>query len=158
MHHHRTASVRLAPRAAALAVVLLLAACASAATRAAAPRSTAPRSTAVPAAAPAAPAGRRPAHAWTGTYDVVADGFPEGSRRAAFTVARHDTGYALVSLQGPPGRLTTAHFVGDSAHVVWNLGAAEGAMRVWLHAAGDSVAGAWAGGDQQGQLHGRRRP
>jgi hypothetical protein len=113
---------------------------------------------AIPAAA-AAPA-RAAAHDWSGTYDLVATGFPDGERDAVMTVARRDTGHALTSLAGPPGRLLLARFAGDSAHLLWELGAGETArqvMSVGMRAAGDSLSGRWAIGERQGLVHGRRR-
>ena len=121
------------------------------------PAPTAPETSAAPAP-PAPPAPSRPAFAWPGTYDVVARGFPDGDREAVLRVGRRDTAYATVGLAGPPGRLTSARFDADSAHVLWDLGAAQGTMHVWVRGAGDSLTGAWAAGDQQGLLRGRRRP
>jgi hypothetical protein len=116
--------------------------------------STAP-ATRAPVASAAPPA---PAAGWPGTYDVVGTGFPEGEREAVLTVARRDTGYAVVSLDGPSGRLRSARFVGDSAHVVWDLGAGGRTMTMQMRSARDSLTGVWAIGAQQGRIHGRRRP
>jgi hypothetical protein len=37
-------------------------------------------------------------------------------------IAKADTSYTLVSLQGPPGNASIFQVVGDRAHIVWNLG------------------------------------
>jgi hypothetical protein len=115
---------------------------------------------AMPASAPAHVRAPAAAHDWSGTYDLVATGFPDGERDAVMTVARGDTGHALTSLAGPPGRLLLARFAGDSAHLLWELGAGETArqiMSVGMRAAGDSLSGRWAVGERQGLVHGRRR-
>jgi hypothetical protein len=92
---------------------------------------------------------------WTGTYDLVGTGFPDGERRAVIQVARADTSYTLASLQGPPGSLVSFSIVGDSAHVVWNLGAEQ--MLVDLRGTGDSLVGRWATNEWNGDLLGFRR-
>ncbi len=114
----------------------------------------------MPASAAAHVGGRVNARDWSGTYDLVATGFPDGERDAVMTVARRDTGYALTSLVGPSGRLLLARFAGDSAHLLWELGAGDTApqiMSVDMRAAGDSLSGRWAVGERQGLVHGRRR-
>jgi hypothetical protein len=92
---------------------------------------------------------------WTGTYDLVGTGFPDGERRAVIHIARADTSYTLASLQGPPGTLVSFNIIGDSAHVVWNLGAEQ--MLVDLRRAGDSLVGRWATTEWSGELLGFRR-
>jgi len=94
--------------------------------------------------------------AWPGIYDMVGTGFPDGERRAVMHVARTDTGYALVSLQGPPGTLVRFQVSGDSARVVWNLGGAE-VMVVDLRGTADSLTGEWTSGDWFGPVRGVRR-
>jgi hypothetical protein len=95
------------------------------------------------------------AFSWTGTFDLVGTGFPDGERRAVMQVARADTTYTLASLQGPPDGLVTFSIVGDSAHVVWNLGAEQ--MLVDLRGAGDSLVGRWSTNDWSGEVRGIRR-
>jgi hypothetical protein len=92
---------------------------------------------------------------WAGTYDVVGTGFPDGERQAVMHIARADTSYTLASLQGPPGSLVSFRIVGDSAHVIWNLGAEQ--MLVDLRGAGDSLVGRWATNEWSGELLGFRR-
>ena len=92
---------------------------------------------------------------WTGTYDLVGTGFPDGERRAVMQIARVDTSYTLASLQGPPGTLVTFNVIGDSAHVVWSLGAEQ--MLVDLRGSGDSLVGRWATSEWSGELLGFRR-
>ena len=92
---------------------------------------------------------------WTGTYDLVGTGFPDGERRAVMQIARADTSYTLASLLGPPGSLVTFNVIGDSAHVVWNLGTEH--MLVDLRGSGDSLVGRWTTNDWSGELLGFRR-
>jgi hypothetical protein len=92
---------------------------------------------------------------WPGVFDLVATGYPDGERKAVMHIARTDTSYSLVSLQGPPGVLMRFTVSGDSAHVVWNLGT--GVMVVDLRGAGDSLTGEWESGDWSGTLRGTRR-
>ncbi len=92
---------------------------------------------------------------WAGIFDVTATGYPDGERKAVMHVARTDTTYSLVSLQGPPGSLVRFHVAGDSAHVVWNLGTSM--MVVDLRGSGDSLAGEWSSGDWSGTVRGLRR-
>jgi len=92
---------------------------------------------------------------WTGTYDLVGTGFPDGERRAVMHIARADRSYTLALLQGPPGTLVSFNIVGDSAHVIWNLGAEQ--MLVDLRGAGDSLVGRWATNEWSGELLGFRR-
>ena len=99
----------------------------------------------------------RAAFAWPGVFDLVGTGFPDGERRAVVQIARSDTSYSLVSLQGPPGALVRFRVAGDSAHVVWNLGGGE-MMVVDLHGRGDSLSGEWTSGDWTGPIRGVRRP
>lgn len=107
---------------------------------------------------PEADAHARPSapFAWPGVFDVVAIGFPDGERKAVMHIARTDTTYTLVSLQGPPGTLVRFHVAGDSARVIWNLG--RELMVVDLRGSGDSLTGAWESGDWSGTLAGVRRP
>jgi len=93
---------------------------------------------------------------WPGVFDLVATGFPDGERAAVIHIARSDTSYSLVTLQGPPGTLVRFTVVGDSAHVSWNLG--RELMFVDLHGAGDSLTGQWASGEWSGVVRGARRP
>jgi hypothetical protein len=92
---------------------------------------------------------------WTGSYDLLGTGFPDGERRAVMHIARADTSYTLASLQGPPGSLVTFKIVDDSAHVAWNLGAEQ--MLVDPRSAGDSLVGRWATNDSSGERRGIRR-
>lgn len=92
---------------------------------------------------------------WTGTYDLVGTGFPDGERHAVLFIAQQDTSYALHSLQGPPGFLVSFKVAGDSAHVVWNLGPEE--MLVDLRGSGDSLTGEWSTRDWRGEVRGVRR-
>lgn len=71
-------------------------------------------------------------------------------------IARNDTSYTLVSLQGPPGTLVRFQVSGDSARVVWNLGGAE-MMVVDLRGTADSLTGEWTSGDWFGPVRGVRR-
>ena len=96
------------------------------------------------------------AFTWPGVFDLVATGYPDGERAAVIHIARRDTSYALVSLQGPPGTLVRFTVVGDSAHVSWNLG--RELMFVDLHGAGDSLTGQWTSGEWSGVIRGARRP
>ena len=106
------------------------------------------------AAAPAIVAPATP-FAWAGVYDLMGTGFPEGDRSAVMHIAQRDTGYALIALQGPPGRLMRFNVAGDSAHVSWLLGAE--IMVVDLRGAGDSLTGQWSSGESSGLIHGTRR-
>lgn len=92
---------------------------------------------------------------WSGVYDLIGDGFPDGERRAVMEIARKDTAYTLVSLQGPPGALVQFRVNGDSAHVVWNLGT--DLMVGDLRGAGDSLTGVWSMSEWSGFLRGTRR-
>jgi uncharacterized cupredoxin-like copper-binding protein len=92
---------------------------------------------------------------WSGVYDLVGDGFPDGERRAVMEIARHDTSYALVSLQGPPGTLVQFRVKGDSAHVMWHLGT--DLMVADMRGAGDSLSGVWSMSEWSGFLRGTRR-
>ena len=100
---------------------------------------------------------RRAPFAWPGVFDLVGTGFPDGERKAVIHIARADTSYSLLSLEGPPGSLVRFRVTGDSAHVVWNLGGGE-LMVVDLRGVGDSLTGVWASGDWTGPLRGVRRP
>jgi hypothetical protein len=93
--------------------------------------------------------------AWPGVYDLVGTGFPEGDRAAVMHIAQRDTGYSLVTLQGPPGRLMRFNVAGDSAHVTWFLGSAT--MVVDLRGSGDSLTGQWSSGELSGLIRGSRR-
>jgi uncharacterized cupredoxin-like copper-binding protein len=93
--------------------------------------------------------------AWPGVYDVVATGFPDGERAAVLQIARTDTSYSLVTLQGPPGSLERFQVSGDSARVRWNLGTE--VMVVDLRGSGDSLTGMWMAGELAGFLKGARR-
>ena len=97
----------------------------------------------------------RSAFSWPGVYDLVGNGFPDGERKAVMHIARTDTSYAIVSLQGPPGSLVRFHVVGDSAHVMWNLGT--DVMVVDLRGAGDSLIGVWETDEWSGTVRGVRR-
>ena len=103
----------------------------------------------------AAVSARTPTFAWAGIYDLVGSGFPEGDRAAVMHIAQHDTSYALVALQGPPGKLMRFQVAGDSAHVSWDLGGQ--VMFVDLRGADDSITGQWASGESSGVLRGARR-
>ena len=92
---------------------------------------------------------------WSGVYDLIGDGFPDGERRAVMEVAREDTSYKLVSVQGPPGTLVQFRVKGDSAHVMWHLGT--DLMVLDLRGAGDSLSGAWSMSEWSGLLRGTRR-
>ena len=92
---------------------------------------------------------------WSGVYDLVGDGFPDGERHAVMEVARQDSGFALVSLHGPPGKLVQFRVKGDSAHVMWHLGT--DLMTVDLRAGGDTLNGVWSMSEWSGFLRGTRR-
>ena len=92
---------------------------------------------------------------WAGIFDIVGTGFPEGQRQATMAIAKVDTAYALLSLQGPPGQLVSFKVHGDSAHVVWSLGADQ--MFVDLRGIGDSLMGEWSTSDWRGEIRGARR-
>ena len=92
---------------------------------------------------------------WSGIYDLIGTGFPEGDRYAVMEIARQDTAYKFVSLDGPPGTLLQFRVKGDSAHVMWHLGT--DVMVVDLRGAGDSVSGLWAMSEWSGTLRGTRR-
>ena len=102
----------------------------------------------------ASPAART-AFSWPGVYDLVGNGFPDGERKAVLHIARTDTSYAIVSLQGPPGSLVHFQVVGDSARVMWNLGT--DVMVVDLRGAGDSLSGVWETDESSGMVRGVRR-
>jgi hypothetical protein len=70
-------------------------------------------------------------------------------------IAKADTSYTLVSLQGPPGNASIFQVVGDRAHIVWNLG--RDLMYVDLRGSRDSVAGEWYIGDESGSIRGAPR-
>ena len=93
---------------------------------------------------------------WSGVFDLVATGYPDGERAAVMHIARNGTSYSLVALQGPPGNLVRLEIVGDSAHVSWNLG--RELMFVDLYGAGDSISGQWVSGEWSGVVRGARRP
>jgi hypothetical protein len=118
------------------------------------------RTTEVP---PAATAVRRDAappvpngFAWAGVYEVEGRDFPEGSRHALMTITPRGDGYA-VAMQGPPGRLGSAQFVGDSAHIVWDFVQDGPTMRLRLVGAGDSLTGWWSVAELTGPVIARRR-
>ena len=92
---------------------------------------------------------------WKGVYDLVGDGFPDGERYAVMEIARHDTSYALVSLQGPPGKLVQFSVKGDSAHVMWHMGT--DLMVVNMRGTGDSLSGVWSMSEWSGFVQGSRR-
>jgi hypothetical protein len=92
---------------------------------------------------------------WSGVYDLVGDGFPDGERRAVMQIARKDTSFTLVSVQGPPGALAQFRVNSDSAHIMWNLGT--DLMVVDLRGAGDSLSGVWSMSEWSGFLRGTRR-
>jgi uncharacterized cupredoxin-like copper-binding protein len=92
---------------------------------------------------------------WSGIYDLIGTGFPDGERNAVIHIARQDSAYNFVSLQGPPGTLMQFRVNGDSAHVTWNLGT--DIMVVDLRGAGDSLTGIWAMSEWSGFLRGTRR-
>ena len=114
-----------------------------------------PATRTVAAPAPVAPATSVGSFSWPGVYDIVGTGFPEGERAAVMHIAQRDTGYSLVALQGPPGRLMSFNVVGDSAHVSWFLGG--GTMVVDLRGSGDSLTGQWSSGELSGLIRGSRR-
>jgi hypothetical protein len=125
--------------------------------------SSAPRSSNTPAPTQAptksvtapAPAAVAATFAWPGIYDLVGTGFPEGDRNAVLEIARNDTSYTLLKLQGPPGQIAIFQVTGDRAHIVWNLG--PDLMYVDLRGTRDSVAGEWYIGDDSGSIRGARR-
>jgi hypothetical protein len=92
---------------------------------------------------------------WTGIFDMIGTGFPDGERRAVMAISRQDSAYALSMLQGPPGELESLAVVGDSAHVVWNLGPEE--MLIDLRGTGDSLVGVWSTADWRCEVKGARR-
>ena len=92
---------------------------------------------------------------WSGVYDLVGDGFPDGERRAVMEIARKDTSFTLVSVQGPPGALAQFRVNSDSAHIMWHLGT--DLMVVDLRGAGDSLSGVWSMSEWSGFLRGTRR-
>lgn len=92
---------------------------------------------------------------WPGVFDLVGTGFPDGDRVAVLQIARTDTAYSLVALQGPPGSLMRFQVSGDSAHVRWNLGYE--VMVVDLRGSGDSLYGMWSAGESAGFITGARR-
>lgn len=108
-----------------------------------------------PPRAHAAPSPQPPAFSWPGVYDLIGKNFPEGQREAVATITRVDSGYTL-DMYGPPGSLVKLHVVGDSAHLVWDLGP-EGLMYGSLHGRGDSLTGRWQILDASGPLVGVRR-
>jgi uncharacterized cupredoxin-like copper-binding protein len=92
---------------------------------------------------------------WSGVYDLVGDGFPDGQRRAVMEIARKDTSFALVSVQGPPGALVQFRVKADSAHIMWNLGT--DLMVIDLRGTKDSLTGIWTMSEWSGFLRGTRR-
>jgi hypothetical protein len=92
---------------------------------------------------------------WTGIFDVVGTGFPDGERRAVMAISPQDTSYTLHMLQGPPGDLKSLKVKGDSANVVWDLGPEE--MFIDLRGIGDSLMGEWSTSDWRGDVRGLRR-
>ena len=98
--------------------------------------------------------GAEPRFAWRGVYDVVGDGFPEGMRSAIIIITPRDTSFDF-SIEGPPGTLMSATFVGDSLHVVWDMYGEP--MHVDLQGVADSLDGRWRIGDRGGRVWGNRR-
>ena len=92
---------------------------------------------------------------WTGTYDLVGTGFPDGERHAVMEIRRADTSYTLASLQGPPGSLVSFKVTSDSARVVWDLGTEQ--MLMDLRGIGDSLIGEWSTSEWSGEVRGIRR-
>lgn len=92
---------------------------------------------------------------WSGVYDLLGTGFPDGQRTAVMQLAQRDTGVTLVAVQGPPGKLVQFRVDGDSAHVMWNLGT--DLMVVDLRRSGDSLTGVWSTSEWSGPIHGTRR-
>lgn len=107
------------------------------------------RAAAAPAATPSS------TFAWPGIYDLVGSGFPEGDRTAVMHIARTDTAYSIVALQGPPGKAMRFHVRGDSAHVSWFTGTE--IMTIDLRGTGDSLTGGWSTGEWSGRIVGARR-
>ena len=93
--------------------------------------------------------------AWSGVFDLVATGYPDGERTAVMQIAKADSGYSLVSLEGPPGKLVRLHIAGDSAHIMWHLGT--DVMVVELRGVGDSLSGQWSTSEWSGWVNGIRR-
>jgi hypothetical protein len=93
---------------------------------------------------------------WIGTFQLYASGFPNGQREATLTISRADTGYSL-RLIGPPGQLLHLSIYGDTAHLEWSMGDGGTPMHTTLGGAGDSLAGEWSIGPQQGHVTGYRR-
>jgi hypothetical protein len=114
----------------------------------------------IPSPAPSAAAGdgatTTAGFDWTGVYELEGHDFPEGSRRAVVTITPRGRRYA-VDVLGPPGRLGSAQFVGDSAHIVWDFVTDGPTLRLRLHGAGDSLTGWWTMAELTGPLVGRRR-
>ena len=91
---------------------------------------------------------------WTGVFDIVGDGFPDGMRSAIITVAPRDTSFDFF-IEGPPGTLMSSTFDRDSLHVVWDMYGEP--MYVDLHGVADSLDGRWRMADQGGRIWGTRR-
>ena len=118
--------------------------------------SASPATTTVTAVRPADTVIATPASfSWAGVFDLVGSGFPEGDRRAVMEVAKQDTSYRLVALEGPPGNAMVVQFTGNRAHIVWNLGTE--LMSVDLRGKGDSLTGEWFVDDASGEIRGARR-
>lgn len=139
--------------------LLLAAACHRAAAVAHAPAPDAARdTTTVPAVTATAPA---ETYDWTGSFELVGHGFPDGDRIAVLDVERLATGELAMRFQvGPPGRARHVEAHGNTLHVEWELVAVTGAteiMNVRLEGDGDRIAGEWAiGRGLAGAIDGRR--
>lgn len=139
--------------------LLLGAACHRPAAVAHAPAPEAPRdSTTVPAVTATAPA---ETHDWTGSYELVGHGFPDGDRIAVVDIERLTTGALAMRFQvGPPGHARHIEAQGNVLRVEWQLVEVTGAsqlMNVRLEAEGDRVAGEWTiGRGLAGAIDGRR--
>jgi hypothetical protein len=92
--------------------------------------------------------------AWTGVFDIVGDGFPDGMRSAIIIVTPRDTSFDFF-IEGPPGTLMSSRFDRDSLHVLWDMYGEP--MYVELRGVADSLDGRWRIGDRGGRIWGARR-
>lgn len=114
-----------------------------------------------PPAPPAVTAVPAASQEWTGAWQLVGHGFPDGSRWATFLIERLPSGELTgrFTMQGPPGDLQSLSARGDSLHVRWLVsdgGSVARQLEAHLGGIGDTVMGYWKMDGTTGPIEGRR--
>ena len=85
---------------------------------------------------------------WTGSYELIGHGFPDGDRVAVSHVDRLPSGKLTIRFEvGPPGYARHIEAQGNTMRVEWMVEQVTGAtapMIVTLRADGDRIAGEWS--------------